>query len=80
MNKARFTDQVAIVTGAGVGIGYEIALQLALEGAAVLVNDVDTGLAERLIAKDYIQHNPQIPTGRAGVLAAIAFLQKMPRK
>ncbi|MEL6590409.1 MAG: nuclear transport factor 2 family protein [Bacteroidota bacterium] len=45
-----------------------------------LIGAGDTGLAERLIAEDYIQHNPQVPTGRAGVLAAIAFLQKMPRK
>ena len=38
------TDKVAIVTGAGRGIGRGIALLLAVEGARVLVNDVGAGL------------------------------------
>jgi len=38
------TDKVAIVTGAGRGIGRGIALLLAAEGARVLVNDVGAGL------------------------------------
>ncbi len=40
-----FSNQAAIVTGAGVGIGWEIARQLAAQGASVLLNDVDEGLA-----------------------------------
>ena len=36
-----FSNQTAIVTGAGCGIGYEIALQLALQGASVVINDID---------------------------------------
>lgn len=36
--------KVAIVTGAGRGVGREIAIALAAEGAAVVVNDVGGGL------------------------------------
>jgi NAD(P)-dependent dehydrogenase (short-subunit alcohol dehydrogenase family) len=40
----RFSDKVAIVTGAGQGIGFEIGRQLALQGAQVLLNG-DGGVA-----------------------------------
>jgi NAD(P)-dependent dehydrogenase (short-subunit alcohol dehydrogenase family) len=42
-----FSGQVAIVTGAGQGIGFEIARQLAASGAAVLINDVNEALANQ---------------------------------
>ncbi|CAL1517440.1 SDR family oxidoreductase [Chitinophaga sp. MM2321] len=43
--------KVAIVTGAGQGIGFEICRQLAMEGTAVILNDVDTDLANNAAAK-----------------------------
>lgn len=55
-----FANQVALVTGAGVGIGYEIARQLALQGASVLLNDVDEKLAQesaqKIIAEGGVCH------------------------
>jgi NAD(P)-dependent dehydrogenase (short-subunit alcohol dehydrogenase family) len=50
MSDNRFTNQVAIITGAGQGIGFEIARKLALNGASVLLNDIDEGMAKRASA------------------------------
>jgi 3-oxoacyl-[acyl-carrier protein] reductase len=43
---ARLQDRVAVVTGAGRGIGRATALRFAEEGAAVVVNDADPEPAE----------------------------------
>lgn len=45
-----------------------------------LIAKGNLALASELIAEDYIQHNPLLPTGRAGVLAAIQYLQQIPRE
>lgn len=42
--------RVAIVTGSGRGIGQQIALRLAREGASIVVNDLDDGPAQETIA------------------------------
>lgn len=53
MNVKRFIGKVAIVTGAGQGIGFEICSQLSQEGAHVILNDIDAPLAEN--ASDQIR-------------------------
>src|SRR3954468_12514111 len=49
-----FTDKVAVVTGAGSGIGRSLAIELGRSGAKLAISDVDTdglaGTEERLTA------------------------------
>ncbi len=47
----KLEGKVAIVSGSGRGIGREIALKLAQEGAAVVVNDLDAAPAEEAVAE-----------------------------
>lgn len=71
----KFTNKTAIVTGAGQGIGFEIARQLALKGASVLLNDIDENLAKNASLKIIAEGGNCCAL--AGDAADVAFIQKM---
>ena len=50
MTESRFAGQTAIITGAGQGIGFEIARRLVSEGATVLLNDIDETLTRKAVS------------------------------
>ena len=51
MNNLDFKGRVAIVTGAGQGMGREHAKMLASRGARVVVNDVNAANAAEAVAE-----------------------------
>lgn len=75
MDTNTFKGQVAIVTGAGQGIGFEICRQLCLHGAQVLLNDVDAQLAEEA-AKRIVADGGSC-TALGGDVGEVAFTQTL---
>jgi NAD(P)-dependent dehydrogenase (short-subunit alcohol dehydrogenase family) len=75
MNKMSFTDRVAIVTGAGGGLGRQHALALAQRGAKVVVNDLDPAAVARVI--DEIQASGGQALGQACSVTDWAAVQAM---
>jgi 3-oxoacyl-[acyl-carrier protein] reductase len=68
-------NQVAIVTGAGQGIGMEICRQLALQGANVILNDIEKSLAEEAAAS--IRGAKGVCVPMAGDSSDVAFIQTL---
>ncbi len=70
-----FHNKTVIVTGAGVGIGFEIARQLAAQGAAVVLNDLDPELAARAADRIAGEGGKVLPV--SGDVSDLAVLQSL---
>jgi NAD(P)-dependent dehydrogenase (short-subunit alcohol dehydrogenase family) len=75
MTTNKFTGQAAIITGAGQGIGFEIARQMALNGAEILINDIHETLVKNAAAQITAEGGKVYPL--AGDAADVNFIQQM---
>jgi glucose 1-dehydrogenase len=73
MTQKPFNNQVAIVTGAGQGIGFAICRQLAAQGAQVILNDLEESLAMEAAQK--ISQDKAVCIPVAGDVSDVDFLQ-----
>ena len=75
MYSKSFNKKIAIVTGAGQGIGFEICRQLANEGATVILNDLDPELCENAARKIREENGSCIAL--SGDSSDLGFIQNM---
>ena len=72
----RFADRVAIVTGSGRGIGFQVASRMLAEGARVVLNDIDSdrldAAADELSSPDSVMTSLTDVTNPAAVTEMIA--------
>lgn len=73
-----FKGEVAIITGAGQGIGFQIAKELALSGASVLLNDLDRDLVD-LAAKKLSDAGGDV-IAHSGDASSPEFIREMVEK
>ncbi|WP_184547108.1 SDR family NAD(P)-dependent oxidoreductase [Mucilaginibacter sp. FT3.2] len=71
-----FKNKVAIVTGAGQGIGFEICRMLAQKGAKVILNDIDPDLASKAEGLINESNNGRC-RAMAGDSSELVFINKM---
>jgi glucose 1-dehydrogenase len=71
-----FKNKVAIITGAGQGIGFEICLRLAAEGVHIILNDIDAGLTTMAVA-NIKKNTGSVCTAMAGDAGDVIFIQEM---
>jgi NAD(P)-dependent dehydrogenase (short-subunit alcohol dehydrogenase family) len=72
----QFANKVAIITGAGQGIGYEICNSLVKESASVILNDIDKSLADTA-AKKIVENTGGKCIPLAGDSSDTTFIQQM---
>jgi 3-oxoacyl-[acyl-carrier protein] reductase len=70
----KLEGKVALVSGSGRGIGREIALKLAAEGARVVINDLDAGPAQQTVAD--ILAAGGVATGCVGSVTEPGFAER----